>query len=157
MSFSFTRQILGEAWRDVRTCWPSLLLYNLFFQLFSVIILLPVTTWMGQWVVRRSGATAISNTAIISFIFSPVGIVWAAFTAVTTLVLIWAAVAGMLRICWAVQQNQRISATEALIHTVFLDSFAGTARRSARPRSPAPAGARNSTDGGDLCRFSGRL
>jgi glycerophosphoryl diester phosphodiesterase len=119
MSFSFTRQILGEAWRDVRTCWPSLLLYNLFFQLFSVIILLPVTTWMGQWVVRRSGATAISNTAIISFIFSPVGIVWTAFTAVTTLVLIWAAVAGMLRICWAAQQNQRLSATEALIHTVF--------------------------------------
>jgi glycerophosphoryl diester phosphodiesterase len=103
----------------VRTRWRPLFLYNLFFQLVSVVILVPMTATVTRWILARTGDLAVSNTAIAHFLLSPVGVLWIVVTGTFALVLVYAASAGMLRIAWAQQAGTTLSARAALVMTLM--------------------------------------
>lgn len=110
--------LIGTAWGDVRALWWPLLFYNFFFQLIYIVILAPLTAWVTQWLLARSGNLAVSNTAIVGFLLSPLGIVWIIVAGTFALVLVYAASAGMLRIAWAHRAGARLSAPAALAMTL---------------------------------------
>jgi glycerophosphoryl diester phosphodiesterase len=118
LNASSALQLIQAAWRDVRAYWRPLFFYNLIFQVVSVAVLGPVTACVTQWFLARSGDLAVSNTAIVAFLLSPVGLLWLVVAGTSALVLVYAASSGMLRIAWAHQAGIPLPAPAALAMTL---------------------------------------
>ena len=69
-----TLNFATRTWDDLRSRWRIPLAFHLVMQLLGFSILAPLFTFIGSWLVNRSGEPVVSNIDLISFVLSPIGI-----------------------------------------------------------------------------------
>ena len=58
----------------LRECWRDLLVFEVLYKLLQTAVFTPIVVWMTTMLVRSTGRLAISNTEIVSFLLSPLGL-----------------------------------------------------------------------------------
>ncbi|MFV0431345.1 MAG: glycerophosphodiester phosphodiesterase family protein [Alphaproteobacteria bacterium] len=111
MNFSYFRKI-GY---DLQQHGHSYILADILFKIFSFLICAPFIGWIFARLITFSGDHAISNTDIIHFVLSPIGLFALFFMATMILCLFFAEHALLIAIALSAQQKQAINWLSAFI------------------------------------------
>ena len=76
--------LLGDVRRVIRQRWATLILFDVLFKAMAAFVFLPSSAWLFTRLVAVTGRATVSNTDIISFFLSPVGMVAAAVSVSVT-------------------------------------------------------------------------
>ena len=106
---------LRAIWHDFRRSGWQLVWYAVFFQLLSVALLTPASSWFAARMIATSGRLVLSNDDIVRFLLTPVGAGAALLLIAESLALGLAQQAGMIWIISGAARNARVSATGALL------------------------------------------
>src|SRR5437763_1266575 len=80
-----TIDLLRAAVRDFRRAWLALAAYELAVKLLAGPVVVPAAAWLLARLVATTGRTAVSNTDIVAFVFTPTGMLTAALASVAIL------------------------------------------------------------------------
>lgn len=106
------RHLRSERLKSAAYWRPALAFHGLTL-LLGFALLTPAATWLGNRIVRASGAPMISNYDIASFALSAPGIAFFCIAGALALTLLLAELAGLTWIAGHVQQGRRVSAASA--------------------------------------------
>lgn len=87
------------AWRDFRSAWRALIVYEFFFKLLEGWLFVPLIAMVLSAALSRAGHIAVSNRDVLDFLLSPFGLFYAAFFstgAVAMLLLEQAGIMGLV-------------------------------------------------------------
>ena len=76
--------LLGDVRRVIRQRWATLILFDVVFKALAAFVFLPSSAWLFARLVAVTGRATVSNTDIISFFLSPVGMVAAVVSVCVT-------------------------------------------------------------------------
>jgi glycerophosphoryl diester phosphodiesterase len=65
-------------------------LYDIFFKIVSAVILGPIVAWVSRRLLSAAGYQLVSNEQILTFVFSPIGLVVLAVGSASTLAILFA-------------------------------------------------------------------
>ena len=91
-------KIIREALSDLRRNFGVLLTYHIFFVILTLAVTTPVILFVLQVLVSTTGKLAVSNESILSFLTSPLGIIWLVVFAASAMGVFWTEMAGMMMI-----------------------------------------------------------
>lgn len=94
-SFSLAR-LTASLWADFRHSLRSLIVFDLLFRLVNVWILLPSVAFLLARVMARAGYIAVSNQDAVTFLFSPLGVLYAALFGIVSTALLLFEQAGLM-------------------------------------------------------------
>src|SRR5689334_20692524 len=83
---------------DFARCWKPLVGYEIAFKVVSAFVAVPASVWLLSLLMTSAGRTAVSNTDILNFLQSPLGILYALLMMVTTLAGLVLEQAGMMAV-----------------------------------------------------------
>ncbi|MHC4817894.1 MAG: glycerophosphodiester phosphodiesterase family protein, partial [Planctomycetota bacterium] len=86
----------SAAWRAFRATWKELLLFVLFFQALTFVLLAPAGSWVLARLVSAGGSAVVSNEEMAAFFLSPLGVVSACVAGIGFLALELTGLAGLI-------------------------------------------------------------
>ncbi|MEA2120138.1 glycerophosphodiester phosphodiesterase family protein [Halovibrio sp. HP20-50] len=118
---------LGSALlRTLRDHLRPLIAYHLFFTLLASALLLPAITWVTRWLLAQLNRTVVTNDALITLLFSPLGLLGMLVGLCFAFLVIYWQQAGMLQVAIRPRDNHYRLALEALwLSTRRLPALAG--------------------------------
>src|SRR5262245_48804022 len=84
------------AWHDFRRSWGALVIYEVLFKLLEAWLFIPAVALLLSVVLSQAGHVAVSNWDIIDFVFTPVGMLYAALLSSLAVALLLLEQAGIL-------------------------------------------------------------
>ena len=99
---------IATARRTFRATWKELLLFVLFFQALTFVLLAPVGSWVLARLVAAGGSSVVSNEALAAFFLSPLGVAAALVAGAGFLALHFTGLAGLV---WIADQQGTAYAT----------------------------------------------
>jgi glycerophosphoryl diester phosphodiesterase len=69
-----TTKFAARAWGDLSSRWRVPMAFHLVMQVLGFAVLAPLFTFIGGWLVGRSGEPVVSNIDLIGFVLSPIGV-----------------------------------------------------------------------------------
>ncbi len=105
---------IREALTDLRRNFGVLLTFHIFCLTFTLVITTPVTLFVLQFIVSTTGKISVSNESILSFLTSPLGILWIIVFAASAMGVLWTEMAGMMMISRQSWSGRRMSLKTAL-------------------------------------------
>ncbi len=84
--------------RDARRAWRPLLVFEVLFKLLEAWLLLPAVAAVLSRVLGRAGYVAVTNTDVLAFFLSPLGLVYAAVFGLVAVTLLWIEQAALMAI-----------------------------------------------------------
>ena len=92
------RRPYSAAWRAFRATWKELLLFVLFFQALTFVLLAPAGSWVLARLVSAGGSAVVSNEELAAFFLSPLGVLVACVVGIGFLALELTGLGGLIRI-----------------------------------------------------------
>ena len=110
--------LIRKTLHDLKASLGQFAIADALFKLLAFILLTPLTSWLLQRVIGSSGGSAVSNTDIIRFLLSPIGLLGIIIVTVLTIGLTYAEQTGLMTIAFGqVQEQKRVGYGQALKHT----------------------------------------
>lgn len=104
----------SAAWKNLRTRFGALLVYEIYFRLLSAAAIGPVMAGLLAYLISTSGQLAIGNEQIAAFLLSPVGLIGGLLVGGLWSAATFAEHVGLIAIGLAAESGQPLSATAAL-------------------------------------------
>ncbi len=98
---------------DLKLHGYAYIITDILFKIFAVLIGLPLAHFVFSYFLNLYGSAAVSNTDVINFIFSPLGVMTIFFGNLAMLTLFFAEHVVLMAIAFASQNNQKIRWVEA--------------------------------------------
>ncbi|MFC2173238.1 glycerophosphoryl diester phosphodiesterase membrane domain-containing protein [Acidobacteriota bacterium] len=108
-------QYFYAAWIELFRNLRSLVLFDLFFKLLTIVVLVPATTWTLMTLISATGRPSLSNEEILEFLFSPIGITWLLLAGSFSAAILFAEHGGMMLIGRCRQQGRILTSSQALL------------------------------------------
>ncbi len=102
----------------IRRGLPSVMLYELFYRLVTFAVLTPLVAWAAAMLVRLSGAPALSNEGVATFLLSPKGLGVLLLATTGSVAVIFIEWAGLFDLFDADLARRRHPASSALYHSI---------------------------------------
>jgi len=112
------KPLLGQVWQDFRRAIGELVIYEALMKLIGLAVFTPLSAWLFAAMLRASGRLAISNTEILDFALSPIGLLTFLVTAAVAVAIGFAEQSGLLLIAAGAQVGRPVSAMTALAEMV---------------------------------------
>ncbi len=117
---SSDREILTGTVRKMRRALPSVVLYELYYRLVTFAILTPLLAWGAATLVRLSGAPALSNEGVATFLLSPTGLGVLLMVSTCLVAITFIEWAGLFDLLDSDLATRRHPATTALYHSLTM-------------------------------------
>ena len=111
-------RIVPRVWRDIRLSFSHFLLYDILFKVAAAAVLAPLLTWVFTRLISTTGRLSLTNSQILSFALSPIGLVTVVLAVGVTLALVFAEEAGLVFMSGKTMLRARVSTLEALWYTL---------------------------------------
>jgi glycerophosphoryl diester phosphodiesterase len=108
------KPLAGQVWRDFRFALSELAVYEALMKLIGLAVFAPLSAWLFAAMLRASGRLAISNTEILDFALSPIGLATLLVLAAVAIAIGFAEQSGLLLIAAGAQVDRPVSAMAAL-------------------------------------------
>ncbi|MCC5855744.1 MAG: glycerophosphoryl diester phosphodiesterase membrane domain-containing protein [Idiomarina sp.] len=109
-----TREMVSQVWRAVAYHKRPLVAYHLYFSLLALFALSPLVGWLLAGLVRLSGVPMIGNDDLVSFILSPLGVLWLLVSASLFAFVVFFQAAGNILIAARKEDDEFHTANNAL-------------------------------------------
>ncbi len=93
-------------------------LYDIFFKIVSAVILGPIVAWVSRRLLSTAGYQLVSNEQILTFVFSPIGLVVFAVGSASTLAILFAEQAGFIFLASHSMAGRPVKYYQALWHSL---------------------------------------
>ncbi|MFO0875897.1 MAG: glycerophosphodiester phosphodiesterase [Gemmataceae bacterium] len=88
--------LAGSVWDDFRRSLVAFVVFDLLFRLANVWLLLPTITYALSRVMAHAGYVAVSNSEVLDFLLSPLGLLYAALLGIVSIALLLLEQAGLM-------------------------------------------------------------
>lgn len=113
--YTFTiTQLFTHIVHDFRHGFPQLLAYDLCVKLLGFALLEPFATWLFTALVSTTGRLSISNTQLLTFFLSPMGLLTLLLSGTTTLAVLFIEQAGLMILAASLLWGQNMVVIQAL-------------------------------------------